>query len=188
MDTLPDYLREGLDIVFVGLSPSVLSARAGHYFANPRNRFWPAVNAAGLLPEPLTAQQDHRMLESGMGFTDIVKRPTRGVGELTTEEFRAGAPVLREKLLRYRPRIVCFHGLTLYRHYLRYAEGEDPRDVALGLQPHPIGASRAFVVPNPSPANAAFRLEDLVGWYRRLKELRDALRAGAPSTAAPPPR
>ena len=44
--TLPDYLRPGLDIVLVGLNPSAYSARVGHYFANPRNRFWPAVSAA----------------------------------------------------------------------------------------------------------------------------------------------
>tara|TARA_B100000315_G_scaffold239895_1_gene259166 strand:- start:351 stop:536 length:186 start_codon:yes stop_codon:yes gene_type:complete len=37
--TLPDYLEEGLDIVFVGLNPSERSVSAGHYFANPRNRF-----------------------------------------------------------------------------------------------------------------------------------------------------
>ena len=42
MDTLPDYLKEGLDIVFVGLNPSIYSVTEGHYFANPRNRFWAA--------------------------------------------------------------------------------------------------------------------------------------------------
>ena len=47
--TLPDYLRQGLDIVLVGLNPSAYSVRVGHYFANPRNRFWAAVNAANLV-------------------------------------------------------------------------------------------------------------------------------------------
>ena len=42
--TLPDYLTDGLDIVFVGLNPSEFSVQAGHYFANPRNRFWAALN------------------------------------------------------------------------------------------------------------------------------------------------
>ena len=37
--TLPDHLREGLEILFVGLNPSEYSAEVGHYFANPRNRF-----------------------------------------------------------------------------------------------------------------------------------------------------
>ena len=46
-ETLPDYLKPGLDIVFVGLNPSDYSVRKGHYFANPRNRFWAAFNRSG---------------------------------------------------------------------------------------------------------------------------------------------
>ncbi len=50
LPTLPDYLKEGLDIVFVGLNPSLYSVKEGHYFANPHNRFWTALNRSGLLP------------------------------------------------------------------------------------------------------------------------------------------
>ena len=49
MKTLPDYLRPGLDIVSIGINPSLPSVREGYYFANPRNRFWRALNASGLL-------------------------------------------------------------------------------------------------------------------------------------------
>ncbi|MGH6908499.1 MAG: uracil-DNA glycosylase family protein [Nitrospiraceae bacterium] len=53
MKTLSDYLRPGLAIVSIGLNPSVLSAKKGFYFAHPRNRFWRALNASGLLwPQP----------------------------------------------------------------------------------------------------------------------------------------
>jgi len=41
-----------------------------------------------------------------------------------------------------------------------------------------IGDSRVFVTPNPSPANAAFSLEDLTDWYARLARLRESLRRG----------
>ena len=50
MQTLPDLLAPNLLLVFVGLNPSEYSVREGHYFANPRNRFWPAFNRSGLLP------------------------------------------------------------------------------------------------------------------------------------------
>ena len=172
LETLPDYLAPSLDMVFVGINPSLYSARTGHYFAQPRNRFWRAFNASGLAPEPLSPETDHRFLEFNMGFTDLVKRPTRGIGELTSDDFRHGALVLQEKLQHYQPRLVCFQGITAYTHYLRYAEGTQQR-VSPGLQSHVIGRSRVFVVPNPSPANAAFSLDTLVGWYRKLKELRD---------------
>ena len=91
LQTLPDYLAPGLALVLVGINPSRYSAQVGHYFANPRNRFWRAFNAAGLTPEPLSAETDHRALEFGIGFTDLVKRPTPGMSELRPEEYRQGA-------------------------------------------------------------------------------------------------
>src|SRR5262250_1081534 len=46
--TLPDYLRSGLDLVFVGINPGLYSARQGHYFARSTNRFWPAFTSSRL--------------------------------------------------------------------------------------------------------------------------------------------
>ena len=171
MKTLPDYLAPGLDIVFVGLNPGLHSAREGHYFASPRNRFWSAVNRSGLLNGPLDAARDFQLVDQGIGLTDVVKRPSRGASDLRAADFRRWAPVLKTKLERFQPSIVCFHRVTAYRNYLRYADGVDHRP-ELGLQPRDIGRSRVFLVPNPSPANAVYSLEDLVAWYRRLKILR----------------
>ena len=82
--------------------------------------------------------------------------------------------MLKEKLNRFQPRIVCFHGATGYRDYRKYADGVDERP-ELGLQSHRIDASLVFLVPNPSPANAAYSLKALVSWYCGLKALRDSL-------------
>ena len=174
MRTLPDYLADGLDIIFVGLNPGLYSVEVGHYFATPRNRFWTAINLSGLLAEPACAEQDHRLLLHGIGLTDVVKRPTRGASELRAADFRRWAPVLKEKLERHRPRIVCFHGTTAYRGYMKYAGGRVDQP-GLGVQPVVIGSSLVFVTPNPSPANAAWSLADLVEWYRRLADLRDGM-------------
>lgn len=46
----------------------------------------------------------------------------------------------------------------------------------LGPQLDMIWATRVFVVPNPSPANAVYSLDALAEWYRRLKAFRDELR------------
>ena len=174
-ETLGDYLEPGLDIVFVGLNPSSYSVRVGHYFANPRNRFWAALNGSGLVGRELTAEEDGLLPGYGIGFTDVVKRPTPQAKGLTAADYRQWAPVLREKLLRYQPGIVCFHGLTGYKAYLRYGEGAAEK-ADLGRQERRIGSSLVFVVPNPSPANARYSLEDLTEWYRRLGELRRELR------------
>ena len=169
--TLPDYLRQGLDLVFVGLNPSLPSIRTGHYFANPRNRFWPALNLSGLAGvDCLAPEDDESLLEQGIGFTDVVKRATAQGSGLKAADFRHWAPVLRDKLLQFQPRVANFHGVTAYKAYLRYAEGvrESPE---LGLQARLVGSTRIFVTPNPSPANAAYSLDDLSEWYRRLGQL-----------------
>ena len=172
METLPDYLKTGLELVFVGLNPGLQSVRAGHYFASPRNRFWRAANRAGIFDPPLCAEDDYRALEQGIGFTDVVKRPSSGASDLRAVDFRRWAPVLEEKLERYGPRIVCFHGVMAYRNFLKYGQGVTGRS-ELGLQRRAIGDSKVYVVPNPSPANAAFSLDDLAAWYTRLRTFRE---------------
>ena len=174
--TLPDYLRTGLDIVLVGLNPSAYSVREGHYFANPRNRFWPAVSAAGLAGRQVGPQDDAGLLDAGIGFTDLVKRPTPQASGLTAADYRRDAPELHRKILHCQPRIVCFQGLTTYRNYLRYAAGpKTAGPIVPGRQPDNIGGSIVFVTPSPSPANAAYSLDDLIHWYTQLQNLRAEL-------------
>ena len=182
VDTLPDYLRPGLDVVFVGINPGLTSAKAGHYFFNPRNRFWTAFNAARLAPEPLGAETDARALDYGVGFTDVVKRPTRQMSELRAADYRLGAPLLREKLLACQPLVICFNGLTGYKHYARYTGG--PADAGIGLQSTRIGISRIYVLPSTSPANAAVGLDRIVEAMREVKALAASERA-AREQAAP---
>ena len=49
LQTLPDLLAPGLDLVFVGINPGERSAELGHYYANPGNGFWPALSASPLV-------------------------------------------------------------------------------------------------------------------------------------------
>ena len=176
MNTLPDYLQPGLDIVLVGINPSVYSVELGHYYARPGNRFWRAANRAGLFGEPLGPENDSRVLEFGVGLTDVVKQPSSTANKLRAADYRRWAPVLKEKIRRFKPRIVCFQGIAGYRNYLRYGEGlaSTPRP-GPGCQAMLLESSTVFLVPSPSGLNARYTLEDLVGWYLQLKALRDEL-------------
>lgn len=171
MKTLPDYLRPGLRIVSIGLNPSLPSVEAGFYFANPRNRFWRALNQSGLATGPLTpsVQAVETLFErDGIGFTDVVKRPTRGGAELRAADYRRDVPQLKAKLERFKPAIAWFHGKQAYGFYMRYGEQQTDLQTGWGAQSLRIGTSRVFITPNPSPANAAFSLDDLIEWYRKL--------------------
>jgi TDG/mug DNA glycosylase family protein len=176
--TLPDYLRPLLRLVFVGLNPSVYSVERGHYFARATNRFWPALSKSVLSANTravlgratLGPDDDRRLLRFGIGFTDVVKTPSRGAAALRRSDFRKWAPGLLGRLTRAKPRVACFHGVMAYRGFLESALGCDPGRVQLGAQSIMIGPTRLYVVPNPSPANARFTIDDLVRWYDRLAE------------------
>ena len=174
--TLPDYLAPGLDILIVGINPGASSVRAGHYYAGSGNRFWNAANRAGLFGEPLRPETDARVLDFGIGLTDVVKRPTPTARDLRAADYRRWAPVLREKIKRFQPRIVCFQGIGGYRSYLRYGEGRSaPPRLRPGRQPRALESSVVFLVPSPSGLNTRYSFQDLVGCYRQLRALRDEL-------------
>lgn len=174
--TLPDYLAPGLDILLVGINPGAYSVRAGHYYARPGNRFWNAANRAGLFGEPLGPETDTRVLEFGIGLTDVVKRPTPTARDLRAADYRRWAPVLKEKIRRFQPRIVCFQGIGGYRNYLRHGEGHPaPPRPSPGRQARALESSAVFLVPSPSGLNTRYSFEDLVGCFRRLRALRDEL-------------
>jgi TDG/mug DNA glycosylase family protein len=110
MKTLPDYLRRGMKLVIVGCNPSESSVRVGHYYAGRGNQFWPALYEGGVVPEPLEYRDDKRVIEFGVGLTDLVKRPTKGIEELTREDFAEGRIVLSQKLEEFAPHVVAFNG------------------------------------------------------------------------------
>ncbi len=176
-ETLPDLLRDDLDVVFVGINPSLFSAAQGHYFARRTNRFWPCFSRSILSEtvrsafgvERLEPHHDVLLPMHGFGFTDVVKRASARASDLTQPEFSAGVRLLVTKLLRRRPRIACFHGMTGYRHVRRELTPAASTHV-LGLQPLRIGETRCFVVPNPSGANAHFTPAEQTAWYDRLAE------------------
>src|SRR5688572_27895570 len=145
--SLPDYLESNLDLVFVGYNPGTRSAKVGHYYAGPGNLFWPLLYEAALISTPLTYRDDARLVEYGIGLTDLVKRSTPSSADLSAAEARVGACILERKLRQYAPKVVCFNGKGVYGWYRRQ------RQVALGAQDDTIGASRVFVVPSTSARN-----------------------------------
>jgi len=165
MHSLPDYLQPDLRVVFVGFNPSQRSAALGHYYAGRGNLFWPLLHETGLLPEPLTYADDHRVLEFGIGLTDLVKRPTRSSADLSVAEAHAGAEHLRPKLLAYAPRVVCFNGKGVYAWY------SHRREVSLGPQDACIGQARVFVVPSTSARNGRLSRQEKAAYFRALRHV-----------------
>jgi TDG/mug DNA glycosylase family protein len=160
---LPDVIAPGLDVLFCGINPSLVSAERGHHFARPGNRFWPALHRAGLTPRLFRPEEDGELPRHGLGITNVVDRPTRAAAELSRDELRAGAVALAGLVEEYRPAVLAVLGITAYR------EGFDRPQAVLGEQPERTGGARTWVVPNPSGLNAHYQLPQLAECYARLR-------------------
>jgi double-stranded uracil-DNA glycosylase len=175
---LRDRLAPGLRVLFVGINPGVRSAMTGHHFAGFSNRFWKLLADSALVPEPITYEDDDRLLEWGLGMTNLIARPTPGIGDLDPAEYADGWRILERKIARVRPRIVAFVGVTLYRAVLPIIEPADAAtrrrarlhpDAVLGLRPEVVHGARVFVLPNPSGRNANFSYTEMLDAFTSLR-------------------
>jgi TDG/mug DNA glycosylase family protein len=163
---IPDLLQPNLDVVFCGINPGLYSAAIGHNFGRPGNRFWPALYASGFTPRLFSPFDDHLLLEMGFGMTNIVPRTTATADQLSSDEIRVGGAALRAKVLRYQPRYLAVLGFTSYRIAF------DRPKAAGGLQSETIGATKLWVLPNPSGLNAHYQAG-------AIKQLFEGLRLAA---------
>ena len=154
-----DLLEPNLDLVFCGYNPSLTSGRSGYHYAHPGNRFWRVLFAAGITDRLYRPEEDARLLDLRIGFTNLCPRPTRRADELTREEIKTGAGELRAKLERLRPRAVAYTGIGVYRWFRATSK------VGWGVQEAP--AVPGVVVPSPSGLNRML-FDELVEHYRAL--------------------
>jgi mismatch-specific thymine-DNA glycosylase len=169
MRTLPDYLRRGMRVLIVGCNPGERSARVGHYYAGRGNQFWPLMYEARIIPEPIDYNDDRRVIEFGVGLTDLVKRPTRGIEEVESREFAEGRVLLAKKLEEYNPRVVAFNGKMVYEKFAG-------RKCKLGLQKEKLYGARIFVLPSSSGQNAGAERGVKMRYFRQLGKLLEGMK------------
>jgi TDG/mug DNA glycosylase family protein len=157
---LPDILAPGLDVVFCGSAAGTVSARVGAYYAGPGNRFWPTLHAIGLTPVLLAPAEYPRLLEFGIGATDLNKVEFGADTALTPAgDDLAG---LIAKLATARPRAIAFNGKRAACAFLaekRLAYGqqhENWRDIPVFVLPSTSRRAGAFWDEAPWQALGAF--------------------------------
>jgi TDG/mug DNA glycosylase family protein len=163
MRTLPDHLRKGMKLVIVGCNPTESSVRVGHYYAGRDNPFWPIMYESGVMPEPFDYHDDKRVIEFGIGLTDLVKRPSKTVEELKREDFAEGRIVLSQKLEEFAPRVVAFNGKLTYEQFAQ-------RKCKFGLQKESLYGARVYVLP-ATPGAADDKRSEKVQHFRKLAQL-----------------
>lgn len=170
-EVLPDVLSSELSVVFCGTAVGIKSRNVGAYYASHNNSFWETLAAVGFTPVLLRPTDYSAMSAYGLGLTDLAKNAAGIDNALSKRDFDRNG--LREKILRYQPRVLAFVGTTAAKLFL------ERKSVSYGWQKDYVGTTRLFVL--PSTSGAARRYWNLGPW----EELALWLKRNAPATQAP---
>jgi double-stranded uracil-DNA glycosylase len=160
--TIPDVAAPGLRVLFSGINPGLYSAATGYHFARPGNRFWPALHRSGFTPRQFDPSEQALLLDLGLGITNVVARATARADELTAEELREGGKELRAKAELLAPRWLAVVGVTAFRTSFNL------KNAVVGPQEVTCGATRIWVLPNPSGLNAHWTAPKLAEAFAEL--------------------
>lgn len=145
-------IDENSQILILGSLPSIKTREAGFFYGHPQNRFWKVI--AGLVQEsvPETIEDKKKMLKRHhIALWDAIY--SCDIRASSDASIKNVEPTNLLPLLEQAPitKVFC-NGQTSYRYYHRYNEK------LLGIQ----GQS----LPSTSPANARYRLADLIEAWR----------------------
>jgi double-stranded uracil-DNA glycosylase len=159
VETLEDLLKPKLRAVCVGINPAPTSVRAGHYYQGPLGqKTFSRLHHAGVVPAGRGGWQDDEAFAAGVGFTDIVKRPTERASHVRAEEYEHGRALLNAKLEQFEPQLVIFTFKETAKKLFGNFAGNG---FVSGLE---IGGSAVFVMPGPyEPASTANKTLDELG-------------------------
>ena len=166
--TVRDVIAPNLRVLFCGINPGLYTSAVGHHFARPGNRFWPALHAGGFTDRVLSPFDEHELLKSGYGITNVVSRTTATADQISRDEIIAGGELLRAKVLRYQPRVLAVLGVGAYRTAFNQPKA------TIGRQAETIGDTILWVLPNPSGLNANYQAPDLARLFGELKAFSDS--------------
>jgi TDG/mug DNA glycosylase family protein len=148
VETLADLFPRAPRAVCVGINPAPPSIAAGHYYQGIQGqRFFRRLRQAGVLNEVTDGFEDDAAVAAGIGFTDIVKRPTGRADQIPAAEMRHGATQLREKLRVVAPPVLIFPFKAAAVELVGRFNGN-------GWLEEKVAGARLFVMPGPYEATA----------------------------------
>lgn len=174
--TLADLWPETPRAMIVGINPAPVSVDVGHYYQGHLGQaLFRKLRTAGIIGQS-AGYEDDLAFAAGIGFTDVVKRPTGRATDVSSDELAYGREILERKLEEYRVPLVIF----AFKKSAIALLGSFPGN---GLLRQRIGEAQVFVMPGPYEAGRTSkptlsRLADI--W----EEQSAAVPAGAPNKDA----
>ena len=157
------YLHKKPKILFIGINPHFGSFNRGVPFSNNK-MYWYLLSEAGLINEKRQELRNDDVLKRvyeekfngvyGLGFVNIIDRPTRDVTKLNKDEELPGRKKISRIIKAETPKVVCFIGKVTYEKYT------GSKDFTFGWQDS-IGESKVFVMHFPLRGEASVRVREL---------------------------
>jgi TDG/mug DNA glycosylase family protein len=145
---LPERLKPGLKLVFCGTAAGRQSALQQAYYAHGQNRFWKTLHEIGLTPSLFQPHDYEKLWDLGIGLTDIAKYAFGMDHQLPRDALGPKAvAALEARIRKAKPAILAFTSLNGGRKVMG-------ANAVAGEQPEPIGETRVFILPSPSPLAA----------------------------------
>ena len=154
--TIPAYYNKDSEILILGSFPSVKSREAGFYYAHPQNRFW----------QVLREVYNDNFLDTILDKKAFLKRNKIALFDVCAEcEIKKSSDASIKKIVpndildilnKTKVKRIYINGKTAYKLYNKYLKDK------LKIE--------AICLPSTSPANAKYRLQDLVNEYKVLSK------------------
>lgn len=152
----PIYDRNSRVLV-LGTFPSVKSRADDFYYGHPQNRFWRVIASVTESPVPGTRAEKTALLhENGIALWDAIKScRIKGSADSSIEEVTPND--LSEILQNSQVKSIYANGLKAAKIYTKYI--------------YPRTGIEIVALPSTSPANAAYSVERLCAYWKRLCEV-----------------
>ena len=159
-------LPEAPHTIFLGLGPGERSAKSGHYYPGATTQFWKFLYESGMWSEPISAEEDDKIITGGFGLADVSRRPTKGAVHTTKAAYFQARQIVKDLISKHHPKILAFVGKESYAVFMH----KTTKDVEHGRQ-SPFEGAEVFVLPTPSNRNQSVARKDKLAFYRELAAL-----------------
>ncbi len=160
VQALPPVVDTHSRVLILGSMPSPLSREQGYHYGNPQNRFWRVI--CGLWGEEVPPTREGKRafcLQHGLALDDVLLACT--IVGASDASIADPVPNDLSRVLSVAPiQAVFCTGGTAARLYKRYVQ--------------PLSGLPCTGLPSTSPANARWRLPDLLEAYAPIRAVADA--------------
>ncbi len=172
---LVPFVREGLDILFVGLNPANGSNKNKHYFS-VNQAFWNQLFGAGLITEEVDklcadveifGKNEKNYKEWSYGITDLV----RDVVDSNSKNIKPSdddCKYLKEKIKKNAPKVVVFLHSKVKKSFLAYMGVKFDKNKYGKIGRIIENCSTMFYVV-PFPIDSHHDKETKIGYYKAIK-------------------